>query len=505
MPDTPRSLTDLLALFADNTSGNISAQDMRDALVSVLQTILEMEVSGTGKDGGGHGPALEITGGDGTSSDTEDRGQTVLSLQGGLHAQSVLDVRGVDNPNPVRYLQRWFPAGDINANPHIDAGGGLYTNRWISISGTTSGTGDNFQVVGPTGESSMFSVWSDLDTHAVVIRNSSAPNSYPMAFLSTSAVQMSRVNAVGEYENETSGGGVILKSPAGNRYRLTVADDGSVVSTDITVVDSVAVTPTSAAVEDGLTTALVFRTYNGDGNEITGRTVTVVSADPAIASVSPASGASPLTVTVTGEAVGGPVNVTGTSEGESAAAAIRVTAVGVIASDSFNRADQAGLGTADVGGAWANNSNAAGLLSILSNRARISAGASIAYAWLSTAAADCEVGVTLATFGNEHGLVARYLDDSNYLLYIPISTTSVLLRRYNAGASTNIGTAAGLVLNNGTAVLSLRMNGSAVEAYVDGVLVISGTDAGNATNTKHGIGRLSSGTADWDDFYVQAL
>jgi len=36
MADTPRNLTDLLALLADNTTGNISAQDLRDMLVSCL-------------------------------------------------------------------------------------------------------------------------------------------------------------------------------------------------------------------------------------------------------------------------------------------------------------------------------------------------------------------------------------------------------------------------------------------------------------------------------------
>jgi hypothetical protein len=36
MPDTQRDTTSLLALFADNTSGNISPQDLRDGVVSIL-------------------------------------------------------------------------------------------------------------------------------------------------------------------------------------------------------------------------------------------------------------------------------------------------------------------------------------------------------------------------------------------------------------------------------------------------------------------------------------
>lgn len=36
MTDTPRTIADLQALFADNTSGDISAQDLRDFLVTVV-------------------------------------------------------------------------------------------------------------------------------------------------------------------------------------------------------------------------------------------------------------------------------------------------------------------------------------------------------------------------------------------------------------------------------------------------------------------------------------
>lgn len=36
MPDTERNLTALLALYADNTTGDISPQDLRDGIVSIL-------------------------------------------------------------------------------------------------------------------------------------------------------------------------------------------------------------------------------------------------------------------------------------------------------------------------------------------------------------------------------------------------------------------------------------------------------------------------------------
>ncbi len=46
MSDTPRPLSDLLALTADNTAGNISAQDLRDCLVSLYPSRGALELSG---------------------------------------------------------------------------------------------------------------------------------------------------------------------------------------------------------------------------------------------------------------------------------------------------------------------------------------------------------------------------------------------------------------------------------------------------------------------------
>lgn len=46
MSDTPRSLAELLALAADNTSGNISAQDLRDCLVSLYPSRGALEMYG---------------------------------------------------------------------------------------------------------------------------------------------------------------------------------------------------------------------------------------------------------------------------------------------------------------------------------------------------------------------------------------------------------------------------------------------------------------------------
>lgn len=48
MTDTPRSVTDLIALFADNTAGDISPQDARDLIESLANGHGEIYVSAAG-------------------------------------------------------------------------------------------------------------------------------------------------------------------------------------------------------------------------------------------------------------------------------------------------------------------------------------------------------------------------------------------------------------------------------------------------------------------------
>jgi uncharacterized protein YjdB len=87
-------------------------------------------------------------------------------------------------------------------------------------------------------------------------------------------------------------------------------------------VGSVTVTPSSPTVNVGATLQLTATTKDLDSNVLTGRTVTWMSSNTGIATVS-ASGL------VTGVAAGGPVTITATSEGLNGTAQVTVTLVPV--------------------------------------------------------------------------------------------------------------------------------------------------------------------------------
>ncbi|UAW09391.1 hypothetical protein SEA_KLEVEY_33 [Arthrobacter phage Klevey] len=64
---------------------------------------------------------------------------------------------------------------------------------------------------------------------AVVVINQGTGAS--LSIRTASNTEVARVNADGELENVVAGKGLILKSPAGTRYRLTVGDDGALTTT----------------------------------------------------------------------------------------------------------------------------------------------------------------------------------------------------------------------------------------------------------------------------------
>jgi len=87
-------------------------------------------------------------------------------------------------------------------------------------------------------------------------------------------------------------------------------------------VEQVLVGPSTASIVVGTTTQLQATTIGSHGDELTGRTVTWSSGNPAVASVSTGG-------LVTGVAAGGPVTITATSEGVSGSAEVTVTAIPV--------------------------------------------------------------------------------------------------------------------------------------------------------------------------------
>lgn len=167
-----------------------------------------------------------------------------------------------------------------------------------------------------------------------------------------------------------------------------------------------------------------------------------------------------------------------------------------LASDTFTRANQSGLGTATTGGSWTHPGT--NNWAIASNQATTNSGTGVPEwqpAWLSTGQSDVEVAVDF-TFNNmDAGPIARVTDTDN-LLFLDISYNGSgqiagnLFRRV-AGTFTAIGTLFSISsLTDGTVhTAKLRCVGSAITAYIDGVLVCSGTDT-TQTGTGAGLARL---------------
>lgn len=173
--------------------------------------------------------------------------------------------------------------------------------------------------------------------------------------------------------------------------------------------------------------------------------------------------------------------------------------------DNFNRADTAAgtFGTpSDAGSDWIHPTNDWG---ISSNKGYNPGGAGGVATVLESSIADCDIQFTLSTVGGRTGLVARFTDDSNYILFdLNVGSTEVNIFKKVAGSFTLIaGPTSSITFANGD-VWKFTVNGSALTGYQNGVSKISGSDSFNSTATQHGI-RSSSTTDRYDDFSITAL
>lgn len=120
-----------------------------------------------------------------------------------------------------------------------------------------------------------------------------------------------------------SNAGVVTGVSAGGPVTISASTDGKTGSAQITVtaipVAQVEVTPPTGSIGIAATTQLTATPRDAQGNPLTGRTITWLSANAAIASVSNSG-------LVTGVSAGGPVNITATVDGIQGSAAITVTA-----------------------------------------------------------------------------------------------------------------------------------------------------------------------------------
>lgn len=119
-----------------------------------------------------------------------------------------------------------------------------------------------------------------------------------------------------------SGTGLVTGVAAGGPVTITATSEGKSGSAEVTVTASVAtvtVSPPAITLATGETVQLSAELRSADDQVLTGRTITWMSSDPSIATVSG-------TGLVTAVTSGGPVTITATSDGRSGTAQVTVTA-----------------------------------------------------------------------------------------------------------------------------------------------------------------------------------
>lgn len=169
-------------------------------------------------------------------------------------------------------------------------------------------------------------------------------------------------------------------------------------------------------------------------------------------------------------------------------------------SDNFNRANAEPLGTPSDGGSdWIESP---GSMSIATNKARNLSSAAGQISVLETGSADGAVQVTVGTpssgGGDSTGVVVRYVDNNNYLLFL-VSDTGATLYRVQTSDYTSIGSSPASVAADGM-VLAVTMSGSDIACKFNGATVIEATSSFQATVTKHGIRSDHDSAAQFDDF-----
>lgn len=168
-------------------------------------------------------------------------------------------------------------------------------------------------------------------------------------------------------------------------------------------------------------------------------------------------------------------------------------------SDSFNRADNASsLLNADTGqtwvalnGTWGTLGNKA-YLAVDGSGGRRSAGIN---AGSTNGVLTCTADVT----GDGWNLIFRAQDKDN-LLFITLSGTTLLLRKWVAAVGTDITTAPGLSFASGDA-WRVTLNGSSIDVAQNGTSRINTSDATFLGNTIHGIGQgVAPGTLRFENW-----
>ena len=165
--------------------------------------------------------------------------------------------------------------------------------------------------------------------------------------------------------------------------------------------------------------------------------------------------------------------------------------------DSFNRADQAGLGTSSQGTwSWSTNILDIGQINIVSNQAKQQNGTltGIHRAQIDLASSDNYAQALIVNRGtnasSNAGVCCRFGTNTFYLALV--SQNSVSLFRYSSSTYTQIGSTATVTVSL-PQVIRVEAVGSSIKAYWNGVLVVSGTDSIITTGLRGGLRMGGSG------------
>lgn len=168
--------------------------------------------------------------------------------------------------------------------------------------------------------------------------------------------------------------------------------------------------------------------------------------------------------------------------------------------DSFNRVDSNGLGATDTGQAWTT-----GGFGIISNKAYLRVLFSNQTATVDTGVLNYSITATPTDATGEWGLVARYVDDSNYLAIKFASGYWLYITTRVSGTNTNLAAIGFTSLPNDTVVRVDILNNS-VNVYMDDVLKAT-ADLGGVLSTGTKAGLFSNATSGqrWDNFTITEL
>ena len=155
--------------------------------------------------------------------------------------------------------------------------------------------------------------------------------------------------------------------------------------------------------------------------------------------------------------------------------------------DDFNRTDSTVLGTAQTGQAW---SYLLGSYGISSNLAIPNSAGAIA---VINAGVSDGIVEGLYRYNGYSSLICR-VASVNSFINARIGASSLDLFRVVNGATTNLGTYAFTPVAFRNYKITIKLNGSSIQVYLDDVLRISATESMYATNTLFGMYRFSAFT-----------